>query len=90
MTLPCAVTTPPCKKEGRNSFEIYSETLGKTVIIMLCDDHLAMYKKSGVNPKFHNHPEIKWQTIIDKNKVLTPAPEIPEEPEEKEIKIKRK
>jgi len=70
MTLQCAVLQ--CKKEGRNSFEIYSETLNKTVIIMLCDDHLVVYKKAGINPKFHNHPEIKYQIIDDKSKILIP------------------
>ncbi len=89
MTIQCAVQSPQCKKEGRNSFEIYSETLNKEVIIILCDDHLAQYKKAGAHPKFHNHPEIKWQTTMDKNKI-TQKIEIPEEKEEKEIKIRRK
>ena len=74
----CAVI-PQCKKEGKNSFEIYSETLGKTVIIMLCDEHLAMYKKAGVNPKFYNHPEIKWRKEENNSQKILLESEISEE-----------
>lgn len=83
----CSVI-PQCKKEGKNSFEIYSETLGKTVIIMLCDEHLAIYKKAGVNPKFHNHPEIKWKKEENNSAKLALAKsEIIEEKENKKCMI---
>jgi len=45
----CAVLG--CKKEGKHSFGIYSETLNKMCIVNLCEEHLEMQKKAGVNPK---------------------------------------
>lgn len=62
-----------CKKEGKNPHPLYSETLNKTVVVQICDEHFAIFKKAGVNPRFDNHPEIKWQQTVDVIKKQTPS-----------------